>query len=334
MGFRSGAPSCKGDLRRRTLPEQRTQPAPQLPQLERLAVEPVVIIMNGVSMGQVIALEPGRTHFRLGRADDNDVRLLATEVSRFHAELQLDKRWLLRDLNSTNGSYVNGVACEDQCEVALGDTLRLGPYTLLKLADKHDPETVFASEMQRAVLRDSLTGVFNRRYLDEHLDRELAYAKRHASPLALLMADIDHFKRVNDRYGHRVGDAALRYVAKILGETVRAEDVVARYGGEEFAIVCRNTDENDATVLAERLRDAVRDEPCEFEGDVFLVTVSIGVAACPHAPPTPGGLIDAADDALYSAKREGRNCWRAASTRPPAHSGFHPKEPLSKEGAS
>ena len=176
--------------------------------------------------------------------------------------------------------------------------------------------------MYAAALRDSLTGVFNRRYLDDHLERELAFAKRHRYPLALLMVDIDHFKRVNDKHGHRVGDAALRHVADTLLAGSRTEDVVARYGGEEFAVVCRNTDERNATRLAERLRDAVGKKVFDFEGRLIRLTISIGVAGSfENNAIRADKLVDAADEALYHAKNGGRNCWRAASTRPPTSSG-------------
>ncbi len=150
---------------------------------------------------------------------------------------------------------------------------------------------------------DPLTGLLNRRALDDRLEQETARARRHAHPLSVLLLDVDRFKLINDTFGHAEGDAALRLVATELQRHVRLSDVVARFGGEEFIVIAPHTQPAGAAVLAERLRTAV--EQCPAVG---RVTVSIGVAQLDLSEPAPGAAILArADRALYRAKREGRN---------------------------
>jgi diguanylate cyclase (GGDEF)-like protein len=158
-------------------------------------------------------------------------------------------------------------------------------------------------------VRDGLTGLFNRRYFDERLESEHAFAVRHRSALAVLLCDIDHFKKVNDVHGHQAGDAVLRAVATELRERVRTEDVVARFGGEELVVIARGVDVNGTRQFAERLRAIVEALRIEIDDKVIAVTVSIGVAHS-HAGPAavrPEGLVASADNALYAAKRAGRN---------------------------
>jgi diguanylate cyclase (GGDEF)-like protein/putative nucleotidyltransferase with HDIG domain len=151
---------------------------------------------------------------------------------------------------------------------------------------------------------DPLTGLTNRRGHRETLDLELERARRNEAPLALVMIDLDHFKEVNDRSGHHVGDAALRRAAAVLSEGRRRLDGVARVGGEEFAFVLPNTDAHEAYTVAERLRIALRGE---FAGDAVAVTASLGVSSFPQHGATAGALLRTADEALYAAKGSGRD---------------------------
>ncbi len=159
---------------------------------------------------------------------------------------------------------------------------------------------------------DGLTGLVNRRAFDEHFKRLLNETDRFGQPLALILGDIDHFKRINDTWGHEAGDEVLRQVAKRMGECVRTVDVFARYGGEEFAILLPQTSVLGATDLADRLRHAVGAWPVKFKGEEISVTASFGVASYPDAVPARDGLFRAADRALYAAKQSGRNCVRSS----------------------
>nr|WP_239676171.1 diguanylate cyclase [Natronosporangium hydrolyticum] len=175
-------------------------------------------------------------------------------------------------------------------------------------------------EAQRLSLTDPLTGLWNYRYLNEAIRKEVERAHRFNHPLALLVLDLDRFKEVNDAYGHPAGDAVLAEFAQRIGGVIREVDLAFRHGGEEFAVMLPETDAPGAAVLARRLGMAVRDQPMVIsprgaEGDDELpisVTVSIGIAVYPDHARTPDGLLEAADDALYAAKAAGRDTFRVA----------------------
>jgi len=154
--------------------------------------------------------------------------------------------------------------------------------------------------------KDPLTGVCNRAALDENLQRELSHARRQNSSYALLMLDIDHFKAVNDKYGHIIGDCALKAVANMIGSCKRDGDRLFRYGGEEFVVLMRDTNLEGAHLLAERIRASIETTPCTCSGADLEIRVSIGVSVL-QADDSPVSLFARADQALYSAKRNGRN---------------------------
>src|SRR5262249_39648714 len=184
-----------------------------------------------------------------------------------------------------------------------------GATTILKFTYIDDLEVTFQRKMLEAALRDGLTGAFNKRYFLERLGTELAFAQRHSTPLSLILMDVDHFKKVNDTYGHPAGDEVLVALTKVAHEIIRKEDVFARYGGEEFAVLCRSVDVASAGVLAERLRDRIASTVVQYEGERIPITVSLGVADLfdDLASANPEKLIAAADHALYKAKQGGRN---------------------------
>ncbi|MBX7167098.1 MAG: GGDEF domain-containing protein [Pirellulales bacterium] len=156
-------------------------------------------------------------------------------------------------------------------------------------------------------LTDGLTGLPNRRAFDDELDRCLALTRRYDRPLSLLLCDIDHFKKFNDRYGHPTGDFVLRETAQLLRSTLRPSDFVARFGGEEFAILLPETGLADAIIAAEKLRLAVCVARPEFDGQKFQITVSQGVTQATRNDGT-AAFVRRADAALYAAKSAGRNC--------------------------
>lgn len=158
--------------------------------------------------------------------------------------------------------------------------------------------------LETAAVTDALTGLLNRGGFEGVISTELERARRHERPLALVVGDIDHFKQVNDRFGHVAGDAALERVGAILADAIRRLDTIARIGGEEFAIVMPDADEQAAFLLAERLRRDVRET---FAGNLAELTMSFGVAAFPKDADTSSRLLQAADRALYLAKELGRD---------------------------
>ena len=162
--------------------------------------------------------------------------------------------------------------------------------------------------VEALAITDPLTGLFNRRRFDDVLAREFALTRRYATPLSCLMIDIDHFKRINDLYGHDAGDRVLSGVASRITTRLREVDTAARFGGEEFAVLLPQTPKQGATVVAERIAAMIRGEHFEFAEGSASVTVSIGVADCRDvAGGAPEALVKAADSALYLAKSLGRN---------------------------
>lgn len=170
--------------------------------------------------------------------------------------------------------------------------------------------------LKRRADRDGLTGLFNRRSFDARLDLELKRHMRHKAGFVLLMADLDHFKKVNDTHGHLAGDAVLRHAAQTLEGGIRTTDFLARFGGEEFVVILPHTGQAQAWMLAERLRRRVSGGNLRYAGRAIPVTVSIGLAGfTPGQAATPASLLAMADQALYAAKNAGRNRVSVAPTR-------------------
>ncbi|WP_019646136.1 GGDEF domain-containing protein [Novispirillum itersonii] len=171
---------------------------------------------------------------------------------------------------------------------------------------------IVAERLQRELTHqartDPLTNTLNRRGFQELAERELLKAARSARPLGVLVADIDHFKRLNDTYGHAAGDMVLQYFCALLNRALRQTDILARLGGEEFVIVLPETPPSEVMDVAERLRRTVQDTPMTFRDFLIPITVSIGVAYYPQSSDTLEGLQACADSALYRAKKSGRNC--------------------------
>jgi diguanylate cyclase (GGDEF)-like protein len=163
-------------------------------------------------------------------------------------------------------------------------------------------------ELHRLSITDSLTGIYNRKHIMDLFDLELTRSRRYDNGLAVLMLDIDHFKTVNDTYGHQVGDRVMQQVAELLNQAVRDCDHVGRYGGEEFLVVLPDIGIQAAAVVAERIRRSVANLQCGGEKKKFSVTISIGLAAYPTDGDKTESLLSSADNALYQAKAGGRNC--------------------------
>jgi diguanylate cyclase (GGDEF)-like protein len=229
-------------------------------------------------------------------------------VSRSHArvERRADGRFAVCDLGSSNGTFVNNSRVET-ADLRDGDYLRLGD-AIFRFLSGSNVELDYHQEIHRLAVLDPLTGVHNRRALIDFLAREVSRSARHHRPLGLLMFDLDRFKSINDRLGHPGGDATLRAVVGRVTDLVRREDFVARFGGEEFAVVLPETGLDHAAACGERIRAAVADQPFEFTGQHYPVTVSVGASSLWElGDKTPEALLEQADGRLYEAKRSGRN---------------------------
>lgn len=256
-------------------------------------------------LGKRFVLDTATT--RLGRGTDNQIVLEGDSVSRRHAHI--DRRpdgWWLVDDNSTNGTYVNEDQIEGQVLLRNGDRLKVGP-TILKFLSGADAEAKYHEEIYRMTIVDGLTQIHNKRYFQEALDRELLRARRHERELAVVMFDIDFFKRINDQFGHLAGDHVLRELARVVQSRIRRDEVFARYGGEEFVIVLPETPLEGAASLAENLRSRVEAHAFVFQGERIQVTISMGCAVLLETDKTAVELVQRADEKLYEAKRSGRN---------------------------
>lgn len=270
----------------------------------------LLTVLTGPEKGAVYRIPPGPAPATLGRSDEATIRIADQGLSRVHAKLErVGQDFLLSDMGSTNGTFIDETPVRAPVRIGGGARLRLGSRTLLSLTLHDALEEEAALSVYQAALRDRLTGVYNRGVFDDRLAAEVAFARRHGTPLSLLMFDVDHFKRFNDDHGHQAGDAVLIAVGGQVQKTVRAEDIVARYGGEEFAVIARSTPVDRALLLGERLRVAVAAVRVEAGSARLSVTASVGIATLSsESPPLdPGGLVAAADRALYAAKEQGRN---------------------------
>lgn len=183
----------------------------------------------------------------------------------------------------------------------------IAPYAAMQLQQLHA-----YGALQKLADHDALTGLYNRRVFEERMQREEEHFLRYRRPISLLILDVDHFKRINDTFGHPAGDAVLKALASLLRSTVRGADLVARLGGEEFVVLLPETPLTGAVEIAQRLRRQVETMIVEWQSTPIEVRISVGVAACPECTSSPGALLDAADAALYASKRAGRNQVTAA----------------------
>jgi len=265
----------------------------------------VLIYPQGPDMGRRFPLD--KDEFVLGRGSDCDIQVDRDSVSRRHAKIVREgENWGVEDLNSTNGSYVNDVQITARTALRDGDLVKIGA-AIFKFLSGENVEVAYHEEIYKMTIVDGLTGVHNKRYFAEFLDREIARCLRHGRPLALVMLDIDHFKKINDTHGHLTGDHVLRELAKRLNGRMRREELLARYGGEEFAVVLPETGKPGALEFGEQLRGLVAKDPFEFEGDKMPVTISVGVTVLEGEQVDIDTFIKRADDNLYAAKRGGRN---------------------------
>ncbi len=246
----------------------------------------------------------------IGRDRDNDIVLISDSVSRRHCKIeQRGERLFAVDLDSTNGTFINddGSPITD-IQLRRGDQIKIGD-TIFKYLSGSDVEAQYHETIYKTMIMDGLTDVHNKKYLVEALEREIPRALRHERKLSLLMIDIDHFKSVNDTYGHLAGDAVLKDVAGVLRSRLRPDDILCRYGGEEFAAALPETPLAGALDIAEQLRGLIEEHPFSFEGEKIEVSVSIGASELEKGW-NVDALFKGADEMMYQAKGDGRNCVR------------------------
>ncbi|MDP9002390.1 MAG: GGDEF domain-containing protein [Myxococcota bacterium] len=264
-----------------------------------------IIVLAGENIGQMFRLD--QTETVIGRSAGVTIRLQDEGVSRKHAKIvQGDGEPWIQDLQSANGTIINGERV-GRAVLRDGDKIRVGSAVVLKFTYADALDENFQQKMYDAALRDGLTKAYNQRHFLERLPTETAHARRHGVALSLLMLDIDHFKRVNDTFGHPAGDYVLATLAGVILAGLRAEDLFARYGGEEFCVLCLGTTLENATALAHRIRRTVETSVFLYGVQRIPITVSIGVATWSQGTDAGEQLTADADAALYEAKARGRN---------------------------
>jgi two-component system, cell cycle response regulator len=243
----------------------------------------------------------------LGRDAECHICIDDSSVSRHHARFIPDgDGFSVIDLQSTNGTSVNKLPIT-HCKLNDGDDIRVGNCIYRFLASGN-VEAQYHEEIHRLTITDVLTHISNRRHLLHCLNRELLRSARYHRPLALVLFDIDHFKKINDRFGHLGGDFTLRELAHCVEGTIRKEGMVARFGGEEFAVLLPEANLEMGLNAGERIRCLVENHIFEYAQTCYSITVSLGVAAIAgNQVLTLEELIEQADALLYQAKREGRN---------------------------
>lgn len=278
---------------------------------------PYLLVLSGSGIGRALKLE--KRSYVLGRGQDVDFRLDDEGISRKHAKVVLLPQGvvMLKDLGSTNGTFVNDRRI-DAHPLNEGDRVQLGASATLKFGFEADVEAQVREQLFTAATRDPLTGVHNKRSFEEQMVRAIAFSRRHKQPLSLIAFDVDHFKRVNDTFGHIAGDRVLQGVAARFSQELRVEDSLARVGGEEFCVILPGIELANGILAAERLRVAIEKTPFDTDEGAIPVSVSLGVAQFdPVAHPSLGDLVAEADAHLYEAKHAGRNQVRPTPSRAP-----------------
>jgi two-component system cell cycle response regulator len=278
---------------------------------------PALVSLRGELMAVPIPLE--RDQVTIGRAIEADVRLNDSRASRLHARITSERdpktdvtTYRVTDLGSTNGTLVNGELITEAL-LSDGDKIVIGDHLFrFDMLDEIDRE--FQQQIHRLIAHDELTGLLTSKSFFSELRRESARAESESRPFCVLMMDLDHFKEVNDTYGHLVGSKTLEETGRVIKEALRAGDVASRFGGEEFAAFLLDANYAQGLVAAERVRVAVAEHEFPITRrespdtqTTHRITISIGVAAYPDDATDPIHLVELADSALYRAKRSGRN---------------------------
>ncbi len=267
-----------------------------------------LMVISGSSAGKMFKVDEAQ-ELVIGRAKECEICLPEEGISRAHAKVERDTAGnvFIIDLDSTNGTYFNGSRISRHI-LRDGDKIQVGSTTILKFSYQDTLEESFHQNQYEQAIRDGLTGCYNKRHFKSKFVEEFAYALRHNESMSLILLDIDHFKHVNDTYGHPAGDMVLREMAKVIQTTLREEDTFARYGGEEFAIILRAQNDPRAYVAAERIRRAVETFKFIWEGTRIPVTISLGIATVTRGNfNAPQEMLQQADEFLYKSKRGGRN---------------------------
>ena len=267
-----------------------------------------LIIVDGDNVGKIYPLD--KKTITIGRSDEFDIQLTDSSCSREQAIIEFNdnNNPVLKDLESTNGTFVNGSKISET-NIEDGDKILFGFSSVFKFAIQDSLEAKFQMNLYESSTHDHLTGAFNKKYFLDTLSKEFSYSLRQNNSLGLLMLDIDFFKKVNDTYGHIVGDIVLKEVVKRIKNNLRNEDILCRYGGDEFAVIFRDFKSGFVKTTAERIRLFFDGRPINCKDHKINISVSIGTATIDNENiTTPEDMTELADANLYKAKNSGGNC--------------------------
>lgn len=272
-----------------------------------------IVQHNGENLGKRYPLD--KDSIKIGRSTGADIIIAEASVSRVHAHIfQKDGNTYIEDLSSANGTFLNETKTSGANKLKDQDMIRLGNL-LLKYFSQDNMDGYIQDKIYRMATIDVGTQIFNKQYLLDTLSNACKQAKSSKKPLCILYFDLDHFKKVNDTYGHNAGDQVLRETAQIVKSLTRKDDTLARFGGEEFIIILPNTDKDTSVNLAERIRQA-----CQNYSHILAhedkgikqqahhhQTISVGIAQYVESMEDYKALLEAADKKLYFSKQNGRN---------------------------
>jgi two-component system cell cycle response regulator len=265
-----------------------------------------LLVVGGELNGSIFNLEIGESF--IGRNPDCTISLDFHGISRKHFTITVEESGVtLTDLGSANGTYLNNQKLTTPTILKRADMIKIGSVAM-KFLPKGDPERLTYDKLHEEAHTDGLTKCFNKMYFNNQLELEVKKSKVTGKPLSLIIFDLDHFKKLNDNFGHDAGDYVLKEKSRLIRENgIRQGDVFARYGGEEFCILLPNTNLKQAFEIAERLRKLVEKHEFIYDGKRLPVTASIGVADYRQGVNTGTDLFKRADSAVYLSKGGGRN---------------------------
>lgn len=265
-----------------------------------------LLVVGGELNGSIFNLMPGESV--VGRNPDCTVSLDFHGISRRHFTVEVEEeKVFLTDLGSANGTYLNNVKVESPQDLKRGDMIKIGAIAM-KYIPKGDPERLTYDKLHEEANTDGLTKCYNKTYFNNHLELEVKKSKVTGKPLTLIIFDLDHFKKLNDNFGHDAGDFVLKEKARIIRENgIRNGDIFARYGGEEFCILLPNTNLKQGFEIAERLRSLIEKHEFIYDKKRLPVTASIGIADYRQGVANGTDLFKRADSAVYKSKEGGRN---------------------------
>jgi len=269
--------------------------------------DPYLIIVAGTHIGKIYGIEEGE--IISGRSPDCDIWIEDNTISRKHFRIRRGEgECVVQDLNSTNGTFINNKRIKKPTKLQGGDKIQISKDTIIQFDYFDENRKISEKKRYDLGVRDPTTNAYNKSYFLQRISDEFSFGNRQKLPLSVLMIDIDFFKQINDTYGHLAGDKVLQAISFNIQQTVRNEDVFCRYGGEEFVIIMRNTDNQDAVNLAERIRLKIEEMSISYDDKKIKATISIGVATSMDDNYRDYvSMIKDADNYLYESKGSGRN---------------------------